>query len=115
MTAPPRRWFRWSLRTLFVVMTPVACWLGWLAFRNETRHPDTGYAFPAAMDIVSMQAVEFWSSELPEPQSFEVPKHCWEDVLDAVAVRTGHHATQNGSVRKIETHGYEQAGRCRAL
>jgi hypothetical protein len=27
--APRRRWFRYSLRTLFVVMTVVCCWLGW--------------------------------------------------------------------------------------
>jgi hypothetical protein len=31
MTAPRRRWFRFafSLRTLFVVVTVLACWLGW--------------------------------------------------------------------------------------
>ena len=28
-TAPTRRWFRFSLRTLFVVMTVFGCWLGW--------------------------------------------------------------------------------------
>jgi hypothetical protein len=27
--APHRRWFRFSLRTLFVVVTVFACWLGW--------------------------------------------------------------------------------------
>jgi hypothetical protein len=27
--APQRRWFRFSLRTLFVVVTVIACWLGW--------------------------------------------------------------------------------------
>ena len=27
--APKRRWFRFSLRTMFVVVTVVACWLGW--------------------------------------------------------------------------------------
>lgn len=27
--APKHRWFRWSLRTLFVVMTAIACWLGY--------------------------------------------------------------------------------------
>ena len=30
MTPPPkRRWLRWSLRTLFVVVTVVACWLAY--------------------------------------------------------------------------------------
>jgi hypothetical protein len=27
--APKRRWFAFSLRTLFVVVTVAACWLGW--------------------------------------------------------------------------------------
>lgn len=27
--APKRRWFHFSLRTLFVVVTVLACWLGW--------------------------------------------------------------------------------------
>lgn len=27
--APERRWFRYSLRTLFAVVTVVACWLGY--------------------------------------------------------------------------------------
>jgi len=26
---PPRRWFVFSLRTMFVVLTIFACWLGW--------------------------------------------------------------------------------------
>lgn len=29
MTAKPRRWFRFSLRTLLILTTLVACWLGW--------------------------------------------------------------------------------------
>ena len=36
--APKRRWFRWSLRTMFVVVTVVAVLLGWeLKFIRE-RH-----------------------------------------------------------------------------
>ena len=40
MTAPPkRRWFRFGLRTLFVLMTAIACWLGyslkWIRDRRE--------------------------------------------------------------------------------
>jgi hypothetical protein len=27
--SPKRRWFRWSLRTMFVVVTVFGCWLGW--------------------------------------------------------------------------------------
>ena len=29
MTAPKRRWPRFSLRTMFVVVTVFGCWLGW--------------------------------------------------------------------------------------
>ena len=29
ISAPNRRWLRFSLRTLFVVVTVIACWLGW--------------------------------------------------------------------------------------
>jgi hypothetical protein len=41
-TAPNRRWFCFSLRTLFVGMTVVGCLLGWLAYNlnwiRERRH-----------------------------------------------------------------------------
>ena len=29
MTSPPRRWFRFSLRTMFVLVTMACVWLGW--------------------------------------------------------------------------------------
>jgi hypothetical protein len=35
MIAPKRRWFRWSLRTMFVAVTVVACWLGWLVWQVQ--------------------------------------------------------------------------------
>jgi hypothetical protein len=35
---PPRRWFRYSLRTMFVVVTLFALWLGWeLKFIRDRR------------------------------------------------------------------------------
>jgi hypothetical protein len=45
--AKPRRWFRFSVRTLFVVVTALACWLGyelnWIRQRHailaEAQHP----------------------------------------------------------------------------
>jgi len=37
ITAPKRRWFRYSLRTLFVVVTLFACWLGWNPSRIRER------------------------------------------------------------------------------
>ena len=39
MTAPKRRWFRFSLRMMFVVVTVFGCWLGyelnWIRQRHE--------------------------------------------------------------------------------
>ena len=32
-TAPKRRWFQWSLRTLFVVVTLVGCATGWVVYQ----------------------------------------------------------------------------------
>jgi hypothetical protein len=32
-TAPKRRWFQWSLRTLFVVVTAVALLVGWIVYQ----------------------------------------------------------------------------------
>ena len=39
MTAPKRRWFRYSLRTLFVVVTVFACLAG-LGIREAMRRHD---------------------------------------------------------------------------
>lgn len=36
--APKRRWFRWSLRTLFVVVTVFAVWLGYYIDWIQRRH-----------------------------------------------------------------------------
>ena len=35
--APKRRWFSYSLRTLFVVVTVLGCWLGWSLNRIHQR------------------------------------------------------------------------------
>lgn len=34
---PKRRWFRFSLRTLFVVVALFGCWLGWNLYRVNER------------------------------------------------------------------------------
>ena len=48
MTSPPnRRWFKFSLRTLFVVVTVVACWLGYAIPWINQRH-----AFLAQPDLI---------------------------------------------------------------
>ena len=36
--APNRRWFQWSLRTLFVVVTVFGCWLGYEMNWIRQRH-----------------------------------------------------------------------------
>ncbi len=40
--APSRRWFHYSLRTLFVVVTGLSCWIAWIAwtFRTTTWDVD---------------------------------------------------------------------------
>jgi hypothetical protein len=45
MTAPRRRWFAFSLRALFVVVTVFGCWLGyqlnWIRERHEALSTGT--------------------------------------------------------------------------
>jgi hypothetical protein len=36
--APKRRWFQFTLRTLFVVVTVLACWLGYAVSWIKQRH-----------------------------------------------------------------------------
>jgi hypothetical protein len=52
MTPAPKRWFRFSLRTLFVVVTVIACWLGYEFNWIRERH-----AFVAQQRTL----VEAWS------------------------------------------------------
>jgi hypothetical protein len=54
-SAPKRRWFRYSLRMLFVVVTVIACWLGWNLHVVEERkllrswiQKNRGHVLPAA-------------------------------------------------------------------
>jgi hypothetical protein len=37
---PERRWFRWSLRTTFVVVTEFGAWLGWEIRRIRVREAE---------------------------------------------------------------------------
>jgi hypothetical protein len=43
MTAPKRRWFRYSLRTLFVVVTVFGIWLGWNLHEVNERSRMAGW------------------------------------------------------------------------
>jgi hypothetical protein len=38
MNITPNRWFRWSLRTMFVMVTLLCAWLGWNAHRVRQRN-----------------------------------------------------------------------------
>jgi hypothetical protein len=38
MIAPPRHWFRFSLRTLFLVVTVAGCWMGYYLNWARERH-----------------------------------------------------------------------------
>lgn len=42
MNAPKRRWFRFGLRTLFVMVTVVGCWLGYHLNWIRERHAYLG-------------------------------------------------------------------------
>jgi hypothetical protein len=52
--APKRRWFQWSLRTLFVVVTLFGCWLGyewnWIRQRHALVTRQQALAADAALE-----------------------------------------------------------------
>jgi hypothetical protein len=54
-TAPNRRWFRWSLQTMFVVVTAFACWLGyelnWIKQRHELLTKHQAYFTEVGIDL----------------------------------------------------------------
>ncbi len=55
--APKRRWFQWSLRTLFEVVTVSACFLGWMALGPWIEY-------------------QIWSRPVPGWQGKTVDLHC---------------------------------------
>ena len=56
MPTPPRRWFQFGLRTMFVVVTLFAVWLGWeLKFIRDRR------GFLTAMD--ELREAEFQNAK----------------------------------------------------
>lgn len=72
---PPRRWFRFSLRTMFVAVTGLCCWLGWessvvrerRAVREEFRVK--GLQFVAAEEM----AERYVGTPIPVPTLAKVP------------------------------------------
>jgi hypothetical protein len=95
--APKRRWFQWSLRTLFLVVTVFCCWLGWnlswvrerervrqdIGWRGATIrtpgfHADVNRRMPKTASPTTMPAIwtflgaEPWGSiDLPESEFTE--------------------------------------------
>jgi len=70
MTAPNRRWFRFSLRTLFMVVTLVAGALAWAAYHSEPGVRMTNAGFYVEIPT------PLWLQLFGEPglEALEVPK-----------------------------------------
>ena len=68
MTAPNRRWFRFSLRTLFVVVTLLACWLGyeinWIRQRHALLSLDNSGGFTLTVQGIPDGTPAPWSIRL---------------------------------------------------
>ena len=72
MTAPKRRWFRFSLATMFVVMTLFGIWLGWqmkiVRERCETRKT----FFSNGGSDFSKSEADFYTMTQPN-ETYEIP------------------------------------------
>ncbi len=79
MTAPRRRWFRFSLPTMFVGVTVCACWLGyqlnWIHERRrmvaaESTAPqgEEEVRFYKGGDFTGLSAWRRWLGDQPVPQ-----------------------------------------------
>ena len=55
--APKRRWFRFSLRTLFVVVTVLCLWLGWNVHQVQQRKE--------WLEYIQANGAAIWSEEPP--------------------------------------------------
>jgi len=64
-TAPKRRWFRFSLRGLLVVVTVLGCWLGWEVSAVHQRR-SMAQRFEAEGGFV-----EVWTSDLEVQYGYE--------------------------------------------
>jgi hypothetical protein len=67
--APKRRWLRFQLRTLFVVLTAFALVLGWWAYNRRAVHEAMYWLFHGDLGRPST------SIEIPEPQYHRPATH----------------------------------------
>lgn len=79
MTAPKRRWFRFGLRTMFVVVTVFACWLGYQLNWIRQRH-----AFLARKDIIVQHSSAYYPYDAPT--SLRVFGESGQAVLNVIIV-----------------------------
>src|SRR5262245_55242507 len=82
---PPRRWFSFSLRTLFVVVTVLGCWLGWqlreMRERAEARawiveHEGTWFSYDSSQFTTGPKGA-FWT----HVEAKQYPKFSWARTL----------------------------------
>ncbi len=64
---PRRRWFRFSLRTLFVLMTLLCVWLGWNVYQVRQREAVLQYLqqHQIYMEATNPYLVHPWRRSLP--------------------------------------------------
>jgi hypothetical protein len=99
--SPGRRWFRFSLRTLFVVVTIVACWLGWnvnivhqrRAMRSmiERRRGEVHVAHPTDWDEIrrlERQLLHYPSPVYPDVQVPRLRAFLGDEPIEWIIVRT---------------------------
>ncbi len=90
MTASLRRWFVFSLRTLFVVMTLLGCWLGyqhnWVRKRNNMR----AWVIErhGSVETVKDWGTADYDAELELPGPIEIP-WCRKILGDEAVVSVG--------------------------
>jgi hypothetical protein len=94
-SAPKRRWFSFSLRTLFVVVTVFGCWLGWNvnAVQKRTHLIDNW----AAVRGVRFKRDSTWD---PPPVFMNAESLAWNFAPSGATYRT-HRAKGVGWVRRM--------------
>jgi hypothetical protein len=92
--APKRRWFSYSLRTLFVVVTVFACWLGyqlnWIRERHALLSRPHAVSYVSGVDGLS-------PDQVPAPLSLRAfgERGCWLLYLTFVDDERGSNCDSN--------------------